>query len=184
VRLVEGVVEIDDVDGFVRRLGEVGADHGVTVQAFDARYVVSRRHLERAVELADRAIDRGENVARDRGVEIMLYAAGRRQIDRALALGVSAGEQRVVVVVDAPGEDDSQDEAAAVAGVERLLGSDSDPETETNPETGTETEPTLGAYDERLVREYFDVDDPELAAVEGGLADVVLERVALLDVEK
>jgi KEOPS complex subunit Cgi121 len=35
-----------------------------------------------------------------------------------------------------------------------------------------------------LVREYFDVGDPELAAVEGDLADVVLERVALLDVEK
>jgi KEOPS complex subunit Cgi121 len=170
VRLVEGIATIDDVDAFVARLGEIGADHGVTVQAFDARYVVSRRHLERAVELADRAFERGENVARDRGVEIMLYAAGRRQIDRALALGVSTGEQAVVVLVDAGTDapDEADAEARAATAVGRLL----DPE------------PTLGASDRERVREYFDVGDAELAAVAGDLEDVVLERVALLDVEK
>jgi KEOPS complex subunit Cgi121 len=174
VRLVEGMAEVDDVDAFVSTLGGIGDEHGVTVQAFDARYVVSRRHLERAVELADRAFERGENVARDRGVEILLYAAGRRQIDRALALGVDAGEQRVVVLVDAPGAvvdadvDAADVEREAAAAVERHL----DPE------------PTLGAYDEALVREYFDVGDAELRVVDGDLVDVVLERVALLDVEK
>jgi KEOPS complex subunit Cgi121 len=170
VRLVEGVADADDVDAFVARLSEIGDDHGVTVQAFDARYVVSRAHLERAVELADRALARGTNVARDRGVEILLYAAGRRQIDRALTLGVSPGERPVVVLVDAPPEQDASgtDEAAAAAAVESLL----DPAE------------TLGALDVSRVREFFDVGDPELAAVEGDLADVVLERVALLDVEK
>ena len=174
MRLVEGIAAIDDVDAFVARLDEIGADHGVTVQAFDARYVVSRRHLERAVELADRAFDRGENVARDRGVEIMLYAAGRRQIDRALALGVSTGEQPVVVLVDAEGDADTGAEAEteaesdAAEAVGRLL------------DTGS----TLGAPDRERVREYFDVGDAELAAVAGDLEGVVLERVALLDVEK
>ena len=178
MRLVAGRAEVDDVDAFVGRLGEIGADHGVTVQAFDARYVVSRTHLERAVELADRAIDRGENVARDRGVEILLYVAGRRQIDQALTLGVSAGEGPVVVLVDAGGGndattngsdvDDDERERAATAAIEELL----------------VPRETLGAYDEALVREYFDVGDPELSVVQGDLADVVLERVALLDVEK
>jgi KEOPS complex subunit Cgi121 len=180
VRLVEGVATIDDVDAFVARLGEIGADHGVTVQAFDARYVVSRRHLERAVELADRAFDRGENVARDRGVEIMLYAAGRRQIDRALALGVSAGEQAVVVLVVA-GADDPDD-----TGVEPSDPSGADAESDAAEAVGRllDPDPTLGTYDRERVREYFNVGDAELAAVAGDLEDVVLERVALLDVEK
>ncbi|WP_318567767.1 KEOPS complex subunit Cgi121 [Salinigranum marinum] len=172
MRLVEGVAHVDDVDAFVSELNAIGDDHGVTVQAFDARYVVSRAHLERAVELADRALARGTNVARDRGVEILLYAAGRRQIDRALTLGISPGERPVVVLIDAPPDrvarETDGDETAAAAAVASLL----DPVE------------TLGEVDASLIRAYFDVGDPELAAVEGDLADIVLERVALLDVEK
>ena len=167
MRVVEGRVDIEDVGAFVERLDGVGKTHDVTVQAFDADYVVSRAHLKRAVELADRAIERGENVARDRGVEILLYAAGVRQIDRALTLGVSTGEQRVVVLVDAA-DDDEGNEASAATELAELL-------------TSAET---LGTYDEAAVRDYFDIGDDELAVVDGTLADVVLERVALLDVEK
>jgi len=111
MELVEGVATVEDLDGFVARLGAVGDEHGATVQAFDARYVVDRAHLERAVELADRAIARGENVARDRAVEILLYAAGTRQIDRALELGVADGECPAVMLVDA--RDGTDDPTAA-----------------------------------------------------------------------
>ncbi|WP_348606747.1 KEOPS complex subunit Cgi121 [Halobaculum rarum] len=179
MRLVEGVATIDDLDAFLGELTTIGEETGCTVQAFDARYVVDRTHLERALEFADRAIDRGENVARDRGVEVMLYAAGRRQIDRALTLGVSEGECSVVVLVAAEedgeaggdeteGNEDTSDEAAAASAVRDLL-TPSD---------------TLGDYDEALVREYFDVTETELAATAGTLADVIHERVALLDVRK
>lgn len=168
MRLVEGVVDIDDVGEFVATLDDIGSDHGVTVQAFDARYIVSARHLERAVELADRAFDRGENVARDRGVEIMLYAAGRRQIDRALTLGVAPGEQAVVVLVAGTGDADESNEASAATEIERHL----------------QVKPTLGRLDETEIRTFFDIEETECAAVEGDLEDLVLERVALLDVEK
>ena len=167
MRVVAGVATVERVDDFVTTLDDIGTEYDVTVQAFDARYVVSRAHLERAVELADRAFERGENVARDRGVEILLYAAGRRQIDQALTLGVSAGTQSVVVVVDSRNGDDDA-ETAAVEAVESRLDS-----------TGE-----LGDADDDRVREYFDVGDRELGVVDGDLADVVLERVALLDVEK
>ncbi|MFB6138895.1 MAG: KEOPS complex subunit Cgi121 [Halosimplex sp.] len=175
MEFAEGVATVADLDGFVARLGEIGAEHGATVQAFDARYVVDRRHPERAVELADRAIERGENVARERAVEILLYAAGTRQIDRALELGVSEGECPAVVLVDAPEgvADPTAAERGAVAAVRTLDG----------PGRLDPVE-TLGEYDAELVREFFDVGDAELAAVDGTLADVVRERVALLDVEK
>ena len=188
MRLVEGVVTVGDeafpdINAFVDRLDAVGRavdhretaerasgererpasrDHDVTVQAFDARYVVSRRHLERAVELADRARDRGEAIARDRGVEILLYAAGRRQINRAMAMGVGEGRTPAVVLVE------GGDESAVARAVADLL----------------EPAETLGAYDEARVRSFFDVSQDELAATDRGLADLVLERVALLVVER
>ncbi|MFC7196317.1 KEOPS complex subunit Cgi121 [Halosimplex aquaticum] len=173
MELVEAVATVEDLDGFVARLGEIGDEHGVAVQAFDARYVVDRAHLERAVELADRAIDRGENVARERSVEILLYAAGTRQIDRALAIGVSEGECPAVVLVDAGDGDGTGAEGDAAAAVRDVEGS-----------ATLEPTATLGEFDPDRVREFFDVGDAELGAVEGTLADVVRERVALLDVEK
>lgn len=167
MRLIEGTVSIGgdrfaDVDAFLERTDEVATAHDVTVQAFDARYVVSRRHLERAVELADRERARGEAIARDRGVEIALYAAGRRQIDRAFEMGVSSGETPTVVLVDGPGEE------AAAATIEEFLAPTA----------------TLGAYDEARVRSFYDVDAAELEATDAGLAALVLERVALLVVER
>ena len=172
MRLVEGVVDVDDVDAFVTTLDGIAAETGTTIQAFDARYVVSRRHLERAVELADRAIGRGDAIARDRAVEVLLYAAGRRQITDALELGVSEGSNRVVVLVDAGpdtagGEDVEADAAAAIRS--RVLDA---------------VEPTLGEYDAARVREYFDVGDAELDVVDGDIEALVLERAALLVVDK
>ena len=169
MRLIEGVVDVDDVDAFVADLDAVAAESGATVQAFDARYVVNRRHLERAVELADRAIDRGEAIARDRGVEILLYAAGRRQITDALELGVSAGSNRVVVLVDT--DDDAAEVESDIADAVRSRVVDT-------------VEPTLGEYDAERVREYFDIGEQELDVVGGDLEALVLERVALLVVEQ
>jgi len=163
MRIVEGVLTISDLDAFVSRLGEIGEAHGVTIQAFDAHYIVDRAHLEKAVELADRAFERGENIADDRAVEILLYAAGRRQINRALELGVDTGECPAVIVVE------SGDEAAAANAVRAL--------------DGYESAETLGEYDPARVREWFDVGAAELGTG-AGLSDVVRERVALLVVEK
>ncbi|WP_299334725.1 KEOPS complex subunit Cgi121 [Haloplanus sp.] len=169
--VVEGAVTVDDLDTVLSELNAVAAAHDVTVQAFDARYVVDRRHLERAVELADRAFDRGENVARERSVEILLYAAGRRQIDDALEMGVSEGRLPVAVVVAATGDAPDRETAAADALRERL-DLDIDPTA------------TLDSTDDDRVRDFFDVTSAELDAVDGDLSDLIAERVALLDVKK
>lgn len=166
MQVVEGRARVADVDDFVGRLGAIGDEHDVVVPAFDARYVVDREHLERAVALADRAFEREEAIARDRAVEILLYAAGRRQINRALAMGVGEGESPVVVVVHDPSGDGDEDGGSAA--VADLL----------------EPGETLGDYDEAFVREFFDVGEAELTVTSGDLADLVRERVALLTVER
>jgi KEOPS complex subunit Cgi121 len=162
MEVVEGETAVSDVDTLVEEVAAIGEEHGSTVQAFDARYVVGREHLERAVTLAERARERGEAIADDRAVEILLYAAGRRQITDALGVGVSEGECPVVAVAV------GGDEEGAAAALRDLL----------------EPANTLGAYDPGRVRAFFDITGEELAATESDLADVVLERVALLTVEK
>lgn len=172
-RLVEGRITIDDLDEFLDEIGAIGAETGAVVQAVDADRVVGRDHLRLATRLAARAVARGEAVARDPAVEVLLYAAGRRQIDRALTLGVDAGETRVgFVVADfgrVPGA--ARPVASLEAAVEAVEGL---------------CEPTrvLGTFDEPAVRSYFEVTDRELEAAAGDLSAVVHERVALLDVEK
>lgn len=169
MKLVAGTAVVEDVESFVAALPDGG--HETAVQAFDADYVAGREHLASAVEHADRAFERGENVASDRSVEILLYAAGRRQIREAFAMGVAEGEQEVVVVVA------GGDEAGAAAAVVEFLD---------DAAVLPEVEPLeAGVYGDReTIREFFDVGDAELDAAAGDLAGVVRERVALLDVEK
>ncbi|AKU06211.1 KEOPS complex subunit Cgi121 [Haloferax gibbonsii] len=164
MRLVEAEATVSDLDSFIAVVGDVADETGATVQAFDARYVVDREHLERAIELADRAIGRGNEIARDRAVEILLYASGRRQINRAFEIGVSEGTLPVVILVDGSDEEDAE-----AALFDRL---------------DLEPAETLGDYDEALVREVFDVGETELRVADGDLPALVKERVALLAVER
>jgi KEOPS complex subunit Cgi121 len=179
MRIVEDRIEIEDLDRFLASVGDLEVEHDCAIQAFDTDYVLGRDHLRAAVEHADRAFDRGENVARERAVEILLYAAGRRQINRALQMGVGEGESDVVFVVHSPDGDESVEDAAAEA-VRDLLASLSRCETESASVDALSAD----RIDRAAVREFFDVTEAELEATDATLADLVRERVALLDVEK
>lgn len=167
MKLLEGYAAVDDLDAFLDRLDEIGEAHGCAVQAVDARYVAGRAHVEAAVGFADRAIERDDAIARDRGVEILLYLAGRRQIDDALELGITEGQTPTVVVID------GDDEAGAAEAVTAL--STFEP---ADLRQGEE----LGDPD-RLC-EFFEIDEAELAATDADLETLVCERTALLTVEK
>lgn len=162
MRVVEGRATIDDLDEFLESVEGIREHYDATIQVFDARYVVSRAHLERAVELARRERERSHGIARDEAVEILLYAAGRRQIEDALEMGVAEGEGSVVGVVVGGDEAGASEELFALV----------DPGE------------TLGEYDASLVRTFFSVSEEELAATPATLEDLVLERVALLVVER
>lgn len=192
MRVVEGRGEIEDVDEVIARLGAVGEEFRCSIAAFDGRYVVSREHVDRAVELADRAFRRGENVADARAIEILLYAAGRRQIDRAIEMGVSAGEGPIVVAIDAePNSDDGTPEADPPNGEASTDASDPADGREKQAATavrgvlpGFVPADVLGEYEDATVREFFGITAAELAATDATVPELVLERVVLLDVEK
>lgn len=150
----------ESLESFLEELDAIATSHECIVQAFDARYVAGREHLRSAVEHARRAIDRGENVADSPAVEVLLYAAGRRQIDRAMEMGVEAGDQQVVIV--AVGED----EAAAAEAIREQV------------------RPAAVEPDPELIESFFGITGAERRATDADLEALVVERVALLDVEK
>ncbi|MFW5978460.1 MAG: KEOPS complex subunit Cgi121 [Halohasta sp.] len=161
MNLVDGRAEIQDLNRFLNELDRISDQTGSTIQFFDADYVAGERHLRRAAEMASRAVERGTTIARDPAVELLVYAAGRRQINRALETGVSEGSQAVVGVVAGGNED------VAVAAVEDLLAS---------------TDPVEWGDRETLLA-FFDIGAEELDVVDGDVESIVLERVALLAVE-
>lgn len=155
-----GEATYDSLDAFLAALREISEDHDVLLQAFDARYVAGEAHLRTALEHACRSMDRGENVADELAVELLCYAAGRRQIDRAMELGVGTGRQSVVVLL-------AGDRAGAAAEAVREA-----------------IDPGPVEPDEELIADFFEITPAERGATEADLADLVGERVALLDVEK
>lgn len=181
VRLVYGTAAIGDLDGFLADCDAVAAETGAVVQAFDAGLVASETHLREATRLAARSIARDEAVARDPGVEILLYAAGRRQIDRAFELGIETGDCGVVVLLadfgGVPGAGrPAADLDRAVEAIAPLVAEESADEAASAGGTGP--------VDEERVREFYGISDRELDATDADLSDVVRERAALLDVEK
>ena len=169
MRTIAAATAIDNLDDFLAEIDAISEATGAAIQCFDADYVAGERHLRRAVELAARAREDGTAIARDPAVEILLYAAGRRQINQALEMGVSEGETDVVSVVS------GGDEAAAEAEMRELLGAS---------DASTDSDDSVPRGDEDTIKSFFDIDDGELGVVDGELEDIVIERVALLDVEK
>ena len=165
MRTVAAMTTINDLDDFLAEIEAISEATGATVQCFDADYVAGDRHLRRAVELAARAREQGTAVAREPAVEILLYAAGRRQINQALEMGVSEGDADVVSVVT------GGDEAAAEQQMRELLGA-------------TDAGDGVPPGDADTIKTFFDIGDREVEVVDGELEDIVIERVALLDVEK
>ena len=87
IRLLFGKPVIRERADLISALKDLQSSHGCVVQALDADKVVSERHISFATEKALAAIREKRNIARDAGMEIMRYASGERQIERAHGYG-------------------------------------------------------------------------------------------------
>ncbi len=210
-KILAGKVRIPNLKAFLATLKSVASNYdGVVVQALNADLVAGEEHLKSAVQKAVRAEKSGRNLTSDLGLEVLLYAAGRRQIGRALEIGVSASEREgdeksvAVVIFDAVREGEGKREKeldleAVAAEVKR--------------KTGLEEEAVLELNEAKRerIKKFFGVTEAELRAVGEGkgegkgegegksegegkgegkgkgeekLGKLVLERVALLEVLK
>jgi KEOPS complex subunit Cgi121 len=162
-----GLAEIEDVKKFIRDLSSIAADYGVTVQAVNADAVAGPCHIEFAVRKAIESFEQQRNLARDLGMEIMLYLRGRRQIEKALEIGVRTGMNHVAFII----VDDNATKARPA--VEALL---------------DEVDPTVVDYShakDALLMRLHEITPAEVSIVgPDRVPQLVQERSALLEFEK
>ena len=168
IQIISGTINITDLPEFLKQLADIGQRHNITVQAVNADLLTGSRHLMFAVEKAIRSFGLGRNIANNLGMEIMLYAAGTRQIERGLNLGVKKGKNRIALVL--VGENGTDE---GLVRVEGLL--------DTVDHTALDYSDAMKAE----ILEFFNITPDELDAVgEENIPELVLERVALVDVTK
>ena len=166
--IVSGLVKITENNIFIKQLSDIARCYNITVQALNADLLSGVRHIQFAVEKAIRSFGSGKNTANNLGMEIMLYASGSRQIEKALELGVKNGENRVAIVL--VGENVTDE---ALFDVRTLL----------NSEDASIVDYSDSKKEDLL--KIFNITAAELEAVgEDKIPELVLERVALVDVIK
>ncbi|HWQ21085.1 MAG TPA: KEOPS complex subunit Cgi121 [Methanotrichaceae archaeon] len=161
--LLFGKPVIKDKIELLGRLRDLQARSGWTIQALDADKVASERHLTFACQKAMMAFVEGRNIAKDLGVEILRYASGERQIERAFSIGLSGSTERIALVIIRPDGQDADGLAKEISGLIEVDG--------------------RGCYfREDIIRAAFDISDEEVrAAGRERIQDLVIERVALVD---
>lgn len=160
-----GKPHIEESKEFISAVKDLQARTGCVIQAFDADKVASERHLIFAIEKAFTAFSEKRNIAKDLGVEILRYASGERQIERALSIGFSGSTKRIALAIIRP-EFEGELAWPDSSELSRLIEVDS-----------------IGcSFKLDALRETFNISEDEIrAADETRIPDLVLERVALVD---
>ena len=158
---------VSDRKAFLAALHAISDRYGTHIVCFDADNLAGRQHAEKAVRFARRAIAEGTAISHSFEMEALLYAGGTRQCSAATRFGLHDGENRLYVCCcpDVP------------AAWQELLAC-----------MKFAPEPAGGITAEKTARlsALFDITPEEIAAVggDGRLEELVLERVALLEVSK
>jgi len=98
IQILEGTVFIENKELFLKKIKEISSGKNLAIQAFDADKLVGKEHLTFAIGKALDSFKNGTNIANDLAKEIMLYAAGTRQINRAVKIGVHDGWNNIAIV--------------------------------------------------------------------------------------
>ena len=161
--LLEGCIISNDISSFLDNLTAIATEYECVVQSFDARYIAGKSHLTLATEYSKRAFEREDSIAKDPAVELLLYASGRRQINRAMEMCITSETTGIVIVI--------YGEKEAISSTllrELILPSDV-------------IEPIQNI---ELLCTFFDITPAELEVSSADIESLVLERVALLNLSK
>jgi KEOPS complex subunit Cgi121 len=164
---------IKNVDVFVQQLLLFSKEENLVIQALDASAVYGKDHLVSAANHALRAFEQKTNATNSLALEILLYAAGERQIQKALKkIGVKKGKQQIAFVVIGPLSRRRKTHFNGTV-IDRLL----------KRFHLTSDDTVLKGGRNTLKR--FGITDQELSTIsERKYGELILEKVALVDVIK
>lgn len=98
IQILEGTIFIENKELFLKKIKEISTGKNLVIQALDADKLAGKVHLTFAIEKALNSFKKGTNIANDLAKEILLYAAGTRQINRAVKVGVHDGWNNIAIV--------------------------------------------------------------------------------------
>ena len=141
---------LDEIDS-IRKDGEI-------IQLLNADSIVSKNHIIHGVNQAFLAFKRGENLANDISVEIVLRCSAQRQISKAFKmLGLHEGDMNLCVVLI--NSKDHSDELSSLFSIDESV---------LNPDV------------DNLVKVYR-ISDVELENM--SLEDIIIDRITKLTVD-
>jgi len=164
---------INNIDLFLQQLLLFSKKENLVIQAFDATAIYGKDHLISATTHALRAFEQGRNSTNSLALEILLYAAGERQIQKALKkIGVKKGKQQIAFIFMNE-MTQKKNKRIDEAVIKKFLGMFH----------LTSDDKVLKGDRNTLKR--FGVTDQELSTIpESKYGDLILEKVALVDVIK
>ncbi len=158
---------IRDLGAVLLRLRETGTKYHCEIVCFNADLMAGEPHVHSAMYHAIRSWSSGEAIANSFGMEALLYASASRQCQEAVRFGLHPGENRVYIGI-----------WPTQSGIWEELFS------WIQPGSAAEEE-GIPPEKQALLQKIFHISDLELSvAGTGRLTDLVLERVALLAVNR
>ena len=146
---------LEQVENIRNRCCDVGI-----IQLMNADAIAGKEHLKQGVIHAINAFKRGENLAKDLGIEILIRTSAQRQISKAFdILGLEEGKMNIaVVLIDCP--DYFVDELSDIF---------------------TRNDAVLEA-DESILKNLYDIPENELKTI--NIVDVLIDKTSKLLVEQ
>jgi len=162
--IVQAVILMPQPEGLIDLIREIGSRHGCHIVCLDAERLAGREHAWMAAQYGIRSWRRGNAIADSLEMEVLLYAGGTRQTSIARTYGIGPGTRNLYLCF-----------IPSIGGAGKEL--------EALVKLVTDDWNKLS--EEKIVRlmELFGITKVEREVVgERRFANLVLERVALLDV--
>jgi KEOPS complex subunit Cgi121 len=159
---------IADVPAFLSRLREVAKQFSTHLICFNADMLAGKRHAETALRYAVRSCRKGTAISNTLEMEALLYAAGSRQCNVAASFGIHEGENHLWICC-----------YPFSSGIWEALRTDfSFP--------GEERWDSIDGKKRDNLMKIFGISPDELSTLDNPekIEDLVLERVALLEVQR
>ncbi|UCF12362.1 MAG: hypothetical protein JSW06_10050 [Thermoplasmatales archaeon] len=99
IKVIGAKGNIQDIDLFFKQILNLSKEYKIVIQVINADVVYGKNHLISASQHAMRAFKQKENSTNSLAMEILLYASGERQIQRAIQkVGIKKGNVNIALV--------------------------------------------------------------------------------------
>jgi len=169
IKIIGAKGNIQDVDGFLKKVLQFVKENDILIQVFDAELIYGKNHLFSAFEHAKRAMDRKTNTTNSIEMETLLYSSGERQLKLAIPkMGVKKGNVSIALIFISKSQNKNLDKVVSEFLEELSLKKDNS---------------VLEGDEDTLNK--FGISENELKTVtKAKYGNLILEKVAMVDVIK